>query len=118
MCVDQQAVAPFCQDIWKSVVLVNGEVRESSELLATFPEGRKGKSRDREGTAQETYQVDFLLPMVSPLFHGNTCSVSLVGAAISIMFCCDKLVFVVTKHVFCHDKMYYAFFVMTNMFLS
>ena len=81
MCVDQQAVAPFCQDIWKSVVLVNGEVRESSELLATFPEGRK--SRDREGIAQETYQVDFLLPMVSSLFHGNTCSVSLVGAAIS-----------------------------------
>ena len=85
MCVDQQAVAPFCQNIWKSVVLVNGEVRESSELLATFPEGRKGKGRDREGSVQETYQVDFLLPMVSPLFYVNTRRVSLAGAATSII---------------------------------
>ena len=83
---------------------MNGEVRESSELLATFPESRKGKGRDREGSVQETYQVDFLLPMVSPLFHGNTCSVSLAGAATSIIFFGDKHVFVATKHVFCHNK--------------
>ena len=44
------------------------------------------------------------------------CFVSLVGAAASIIFvatkvlsrqthvCCNKNMFVVTKHIFCHDK--------------
>ena len=65
VCVYQQAVAPYCKDIMKSMVLVSGEVQDSSELLATFPEGKKSKGKDKESPVQETYQVDFLLPMVS-----------------------------------------------------
>ena len=44
---------------------MSGEVQDSSELLATFPEGKKSKGKDKESPVQETYQVDFLLPMVS-----------------------------------------------------
>ena len=49
----------------KAVTLVGGEVRESSELLATFPEGKKGKGKDRDVPLKDTYQIDFLLPLVS-----------------------------------------------------
>ncbi|KAL8575715.1 hypothetical protein ACOMHN_055904 [Nucella lapillus] len=59
----QHAIGPFCQSIIESVTLISGEVRDGNEMLATFPEGKKGKAKDKDVKVKDTYHVDFLLPM-------------------------------------------------------
>nr|KAG5689612.1 hypothetical protein BaRGS_032370 [Batillaria attramentaria] len=59
----QNAIAPFCKDIWKSVALIDGEMRNPSDLLAAFPDSKKGKGRERESPTQERFSVDFLLSL-------------------------------------------------------
>ncbi|XP_076454734.1 protein odr-4 homolog [Babylonia areolata] len=63
----QQAIAPFCQDIMKSLTLVGGEVRESTELLATFSDRKKGKGKERDVSVKDTYHVDFFMPVQASL---------------------------------------------------
>lgn len=60
----QNAVSPFCKDIWDSTTLIDGQVRPPGELLATVPESKKGKGKERETPAQDAFSVDFLMPLL------------------------------------------------------
>ncbi|PVD21934.1 hypothetical protein C0Q70_17737 [Pomacea canaliculata] len=59
----QQAISPFCKDIWRSTAMVNGEIRDFHELLIGEDAKKKGKGRDADHCPRESFKVDFMMPL-------------------------------------------------------
>jgi hypothetical protein len=56
----QQGMLPYCENLCKGIISINGELRDLTEVLDhSATESKRSKGRDKGQTTQQVYNVDF-----------------------------------------------------------
>lgn len=63
----KRAIAPFCKEIWKSIVTIDGAIQDPQDPLAQISDKKKGKGKEKDMSLplKDTFDVDIFIPQVS-----------------------------------------------------
>ena len=81
----QQGILPYCGNLCKGIMSINGELRDLTEVLDhSTTESKRSKGRDKGQTTQKVYNVDFYTEPISarldePEFHESICRLVIQG---------------------------------------